>query len=273
MGADAPRKGRGIEVPSVDEPDDGASDAARTGVMTRIESAIPPADDDASPAAARDRMPRPRVFAFAALLAVTVVGGAALLITHPWDPSASVTRASEPADTSMSGYPGAVESLSGQDRDDEATGEGQVAPVDPLDVIAEAHEDLGGLEEQVDASEETLRSVVSGTADVDVEEALRDARSVSISVSNLIARVDQMSDGDGAYAEDIENLRTLGNWLRNRCDAITASWELVEGSPTAADAAEQVLSSLGATSDYKRLFAEKYEAWSPGSEDGDGSES
>ena len=50
-------------------------------------------------------MPRPRAFAFAALFAVLVVGGAALLITHPCDPTASITRATEPAHTTNSRYP------------------------------------------------------------------------------------------------------------------------------------------------------------------------
>ena len=93
----APRPKRDLDLPEIDDGEEQGS--ARTGVMTRIESAIPAADGQSSPVAARDRMPRPRAFAFAAAFAVAVVGGAALLITHPWDPSASVTRATEPADT------------------------------------------------------------------------------------------------------------------------------------------------------------------------------
>ena len=46
-----------------------ALDSGETGVMTRIESAIPPEGDESSRSALRDRIPRPRSFALAALLA------------------------------------------------------------------------------------------------------------------------------------------------------------------------------------------------------------
>lgn len=265
------RATRDLDLPEIgaDAAEEGA--AGRTGVMTRIESAIPPADDESGPTAARDRMPRARVFALAALLSVVVVGGATLLITHPWDPNATRTRASEPADTTLSGFPGVVETLSGQDAGDEAGESGQgddSSAQTPLDALSSAHARLGELAEKVDASEQTLRDAATGAESVDAAEALSDARTTSIDVSNLIAQASTLSDDGGTYADDLQNLMTLGSWLRNRCDALTTAWgEAVEAGGAEA-ASDSVIDTLNSASDYKRLFEEHYDSWAPSDSDG-----
>ncbi|WP_455139734.1 zinc ribbon domain-containing protein [Thermophilibacter sp.] len=260
------RRERDLDLPDIADDEDGTG---RTGVMTRIESAIPPADDDAGRAAARDRIPRPRVFALAALLAVVVVGGATLLITHPWDPAATRTRASEPADTTYSGFPGTVETLSGQDAgsgsDDGSTGDDQ--PATPLEAISSAYERLGQLAERVDESEDALRALVTGVVESDADEGLSGARSVSIDVSNLISSSSTLSDDDGAYAEELEHLVTLANWLRNRCDALTAAWGEAAGADDATSVADSVSSTLAGASDYRALFERNYDDWAPTAED------
>lgn len=264
------RHTRDLDLPDIgntgvmDALDDG-TDA--TGVMTRIESAIPAADDDGSRAAARDHMPRPRSFMLAALLAVVVVGGAALLITHPWNPSATSTRATEPADTSMSGFPGVVESLSGQDSSASPTGEGagddSAEPADPLEALSEAWQSLSDLSDRVDASEASLRDVgVSGTAD-ERSAGLAAAQQTSLDVSNLIAQIGITDDADGAYEETVDNLLTLGNWLRNRCDALTESWQRSVDAEDPAASAQSILAPVDASADYARLFEENLDAWEP----------
>ena len=254
---------RQLDLPEIgDDADEAAS--ARTGVMTRIESAIPPADDESSPAAARDRMPRPRAFAFAALFAVAIVGGAALLITHPWDPSASVTRASEPADTSMSGFPGIVESLTGQDRDEQGEGDGEKTQTsDPFELIDDAYGRLGELEEAVAESEDALRDACSAADTGAIADGLSQAQSISIDVSNLISDASLLDDADGAYAEDLEHLQTLGSWLRNRCDILTDAWQRAADADDLAASADAIAGSLDAASDYVSLFDENYDAWRP----------
>lgn len=265
--AEAPRRAmRSLELPEIDEGEDGADEAgaARTGIMTRIESAIPPADGEASPSAVRDRMPRPRVFALAALLAVVLVGGATLLITHPWDPSASNTRASEPADTSMSGFPGLVESLTGQDASESENGEGRDEPApDAFEQIESAYAQLAELEQDVEKSEDALRQACEDGDDAALEDGLEAAQATSISVSNLISDSSVLDDEDGAYAEDLEHLQTLGSWLRNRCDILTAAWERAADAPSFSDVADSVAASLDAASDYARLFDENYDEWKP----------
>lgn len=258
------RRERDLDLPDIADDED---DAGRTGVMTRIESAIPPADDETGRAAARDRIPRPRVFALAALLAVVVVGGATLLITHPWDPTATRTRASEPADTTYSGFPGTVESLSGQDAGSADGSSDDDAPATPLEAISDAHERLGELAERVDESEDALRALVTGTVDSDAAEGLSGARSVSIDVSNLISSASTLSDGDGAYAEDLEHLVTLANWLRNRCDALTAAWAEAADADDATSVADSVTSTLAGASDYRALFERNYDDWAPAADD------
>ena len=71
----AARRALRSELPEIDDRDNGEGEDAPEGDprVTRIESAIPPAADGNSPTPARDRLPRPRAFAFAALLAVAVV--------------------------------------------------------------------------------------------------------------------------------------------------------------------------------------------------------
>ena len=252
---------RDLGLPQIDGPDaPSEAESARTGVRTRIESAIPPASDESSPAARRDRMPRPRAFAFAALFAVAVVGGAALLITHPWDPTASVTRASEPADTSMSGYPGAVESLSGQDREG-ADADG--AETDPFAPIEEAYAALSELERATGESEDALLDACETGDASAIPDGLSQAEAISIDVSNLISDAALLDDCDGLYAEDLEHIQTLGNWLRNRCDALTRAWQQASDASDLSASADTIASVLRSGSDYERLFAENYDAWKP----------
>ena len=253
---------RNLDLPEIDRPDE-VDESAGTGVMTRIESAIPPTDDESSPSARRDRMPRPRAFAFAAIFAVAIVGGATLLITHPWDPTASQTKARQPADTSMSGFPGLVDSLTGQDVERGGSGEGEGSTLSVDDLLAQTHSELGELSRDVDASEEALRDACeeSGTA----VEGLDSAQAISIEVSNTIATLDGVYDTDEARTESIEHLKTLGSWLRNRCDALTKAWSIYEGADDPSTVSDQVIAQLDSSSDYRGLFEENYETWAPDS--------
>lgn len=236
------------------------SGAERTGAMTRIESAIPSVSEGASAGVSRDHMPRPRAFAFAAIFALFVVGGATLLITHPWDPTATITRASEPADTSMSGFPGVVDTLSGQDSSSDV--EDRPA-TDPFDAVLDAHAQLADLEAEVGESEDALRSALEAGDSSGLQDGLESAQSVSLHVSNLISNAALLDDDDGAYAQDLENIQTLGNWLRNRCDALTSAWQQAVDAADLTSAADSITATLDGASDYERLFDQNYDAWTP----------
>lgn len=251
---DGARRQRDLDLPEIGNT--GMMDAlGDVGALHGVESAIPPEDGDV--ARRFDRLPRPRALALAGLLAVVVVGGAALVITHPWDPTATRTATTTPADTSMQGFPGFIESLTGQDVETGDPG----AATSVADGLTKIYEELGTLSERVDQSEELLRGEgVSGEMSEDeVASALDGARQIALDVSNAISELETLDDG--SYPDALSELSTLGNWLRNRCDALTAAWEEVSSSDDVAADAAAILSEVNAARDYKRRFAQSYAQW------------
>ncbi len=253
------RRRREIDLPDIGNT--GMMDAlgapGETGAMTRIESAIPPEDDAALGTRRVDRLPRTRAIVLAALLAVVVVGGAALLITHPWNPEATRISATTPADTSMQGFPGFLESLTGQD----SAGGGEVTSA--AELLSQEHERLGELAESVGESEELLKSdgVSAESTDEQRAEWLDEAEEVSIEVSNLISEVSSLDDGTNTEA--VDSLVTLGSWLRNRCDILTSAWELAAASDDIESDAAAIVSELSSSRDYARRFEQQYDLWTP----------
>ena len=65
-----------------------------------------------------------------------------------------------------------------------------------------------------------------------IQEAFDNASSeceeLSYDVSNLISDIQSVDVTSGTYAEDVEHLVTLGNWLRNRVDALNSAWNSAE---------------------------------------------
>lgn len=266
MGAERPqtRSYRKIRLPEISE---GASDASSTGELrvARIESAIPPATPDpTSPVARHDRLPRMRAFLLAAGLAVVVVGGAALLITHPWDADFLSIKATTPADTSMAGFPGQMSALSGQDGKSVSTDEDTL-----FSSISDAYQKLGELASRVDDAEKTFDSDAASADRATREQDQSDAKALSIEVSNLIVDISEIDSGAGAYTEALDHLSTLGSWLRNRMDVLTAGWDVSASSDDPAADEAKIFSSVKANRDssgqssYKTHFDENYEAWKP----------
>ena len=103
---------------------------------------------------------------------------------------------------------------------------------------------------------------MSGT-DEERSQGSSDAWAVSIEVSNTISSLGSTSDGAGAYAETISNLKTLGNWLRNRCDALTSAWDMACDSSDPATNKDQILGKISGNSAYKDLFDQNVEGWKP----------
>lgn len=254
-----------IEVadePVVDETSD-------TRTMARIESAIPAEDDPDSKIAVQERMPRTRAFLLASVASAMLIIGLALWITHPWDPNANSIKATEERDTSMAGFPGTVESLSGQDdRNDGvvAVPSGDDATFAQLD---EAYEKLGRYEARADESTELFYDkAITGSLD-ERSQGKRDAAALAIDVSNLIEALGQVDVTSGTYAEDLENLLTLSNWLRNRVDRISMAWDAALGSKDPKADEESLKALLEAENGedgknaYEKLFDENYEQWKP----------
>lgn len=262
--AEPVRRVRDLDLPSIGDtgviPTD---DQDLTNVMTRFESAIPDADDASTPSARSDRMPRTRTFALAAVLAVVVVGGAALLITHPWDPDATSISATTPADTSMAGFPGLLETLTGQDSSSDS--ETLSAAEQIAEDMAEYYEELGEISGLLDESEEDLGTTgVSGDAEARAA-GLEDVEAIAIELSNLISTMGESYDDTSSWADEMSNLVTLGNWLRNRCEALADAWELSAESDDPAADSEEILAEAAAGNAYATLFEQYYEAWAPSS--------
>ncbi len=230
-----------------------------------IESAIPAAGPDAPSASMRhDKMPKIKDLAFAGVFAVLVVSALALIVTHPWDPNNTSSRATTPIDTSTAGSPGNVESLSGQD------GVKATSAADTLySTIETDYNRLGELANQVNNNEASLFSIGISSDLSARQQGQSDLYAISIEVSNLISSLSGLDSGAGAYSETLSNLTTLGNWLRNRCDSLTEAWALsVASSDPAADASsiEYPVTKTYETStksSYQVLFEENYENWKP----------
>ena len=276
LGAAGGTRERDLDLPGFEDEAPASLGADDPDGMARIESAIPAAGEGASSSFyRRERAPRVRRFLLVAVLAVVVVGGAALLITHPWDPDATSISATTPADTSLVGFPGFLEYLTGQDdaasddedaaSDEETSSSDEEAEVEltPAEQALEAWEALGDLRERVAASEEALAS--DGTSgDADARSAgYSEAYAIAIELSNLISEMDAIETDDEDLAEDISELDTLGNWLRNRVDALVDAWELSCSVDDASAHADSILGTLAAADAYLGYFDEYYDAWEP----------
>ncbi len=229
-----------------------------------LESAIPPTGPDAVTAtSANDMLPRLKQFIVAAVAAIAIVGGTAVAITHPWDPNANDISAKTPMDTSEAGNPDEVSSLDAQDKDERAA-QTDAAAEDPIfDSLSSDYQKLVEVEKKVTASEGDLKSKgVSGTAE-ERSACLLEIKDVSLDVSNTISSISSTSDGAGVYADDKTNLTSLGNWLRNRCDALSAAWELSSSSADPASAQDQILAKISGNGYYKTLFDQNVDAWKP----------
>ncbi len=197
-----------------------------TRLLPRMQNAIPLPEPDEDEAKARPRIARGLITAAIAAVVVAVV--AVLVLAHPWNPHLYDTRADTPADTSMEGFPGTVDKLTGQDSTGEATEEltGDEAT---FAAFTSALEDEDTLADELDQEMEDLAAAPSAT------EGSRglwreQAQSTSLRISNLISEIQEADVSSGTYANAKDELVTMGNYLRNRSDAITDAWVAVMGS-------------------------------------------
>ena len=234
------------------------------------ESVIPDQPTDGYSAASRlEHMPHLRVAVVAAAAALVVVGGGFLLVTRPWNPSSRITHAMVDRDTSWAGFPGVLETLTGQDKSKQGEDTSESASGDAYyDELAGFWESLGSLSQRLDGNESTLKELVGG-ADGSAEQGAADAQAISIELSNKISELSGYDMSDSPYSDEYGTLTQLGSYLRNRADAITRAWDAVASASTPSDAAQEVTGYLGSNSSgsgsetWKSLFDEGYEAAKP----------
>lgn len=241
-----------------------------TNVMPRIESAIPAEPDPADEVYGREYLPRTRKFLFAAVASLVIVGGGILLITHPWNPTLTATRATTPADVSTAGFPGEVTHLKGQDSVTDTVTTVASADEQTYSELIDAYTELGQISKQADELESELDEVgISGSAE-ERAQGNEDAQTLSISISNLMTSISKIEvSTTGTYTEDRSNLVTLGNWLRNRIEAIASAWERSAASDDPSSNEDYILAPMlgNRSSDgseaYVNLFSSNYADWMP----------
>lgn len=244
----------------------------RTTSLPRIESAIPSEPDPSTEGAyGRERLPHTKVFLVAALASVLIVGGAALVITHPWDPNLNDARAATPADTSQAGFPGTVSRLQGQDSTAETLPETVVSADEATySALTDAYGHLGGIRSRADDLEALLdEKGTSGSAEERADGA-KQAQQLSYDISNLVSTIANIDvQTTGTYTDQRDHVATLASWLRNRIEAIDEAWQLSAKSPDPEANAKKILKSMvgNRVSDgdqaYVNLFEKNYEAWKP----------
>ena len=220
------------ELPEVEEGRGAPSD--ETTVIPRIMSAISAEGERREDVMAAQAVPRPFPLFLVAILALLVVGGSVLAVTHPWN---------------------AEDVISG----DEAT----------YEQLHDIYARLGELADRVDENVDGFRQVAT-TGSRDQRQAGRDeAYAIAIEASNVLVELEQVDVSSGVYAEDAANMSTLGNWLRNRADTLTAAWDVslsyddpsaASGEITAALAVDD--NNLGRNA-YMSLFHDRYVGWEP----------
>ncbi|HIU23742.1 zinc ribbon domain-containing protein [Olsenella sp. Marseille-QA0557] len=258
--------GRQLHIPEVDVADEEDEQALEeTHSMPRIESAIPAESEPDY-----GRLPHTKTVLVCALASLVLIGGLALILTHPWNPQAYSSRATEARDTSTAGFPGVVERLSGQDssdqEDQEETLTGDEATYQQL---SEDYKELADLAERIDKAEDGFEEAAFGGDQEAFDNASSECEELSYDVSNLISDIQSVDVTSGTYAEDVEHLVTLGNWLRNRVDALNSAWNSAEASSDPAANRDEIMAPLVGSQNasgentYKGLFNQNYEAWEP----------
>lgn len=246
-------------------------ESERTSSLPRIESAIPSEPDPVAEATyGRERLPRTRVFALAAIASLLVVGGVTLAITHPWDPTLTDTRATMPADTSQAGFPGTVDKLSGQDKSTSEAVSVESADEATYNSLLSCYEQLSELSATADELDEKLDTTgISGTSE-ERASSMEEAKQLSLDISNLVTEIDGIDVvTTGTYSDQKANVSTLASWLRNRIDAIYSAWQVsAESTDPAADKSKILAPMSGmresdGTDAYVNLFKKNYDAWKP----------
>lgn len=245
--------------------DEGSHSTEETHAIVRIESAIPSAPVPGNPRVDREHALRLRTLAFALIAALVLVGGGVLLITHPWDPNANDPRARAEADTSRAGFPGVVRELRGQDGRVNISTDIQSGDDTTLAKLQNVYIKLGDLKQEVDKNEELYRSTAASGDESVREQGMQAANQLSLDISNLIQSIADIDVTSGTYASDAQNMSTLGNYLRNRMDALARTWKRALRVSSPESHSGEILGYLtdSGQSSWKNQFEQSYPTMSP----------
>lgn len=242
-----------------------------TSSLPRIESAIPGQSEMAMFHSKREAMPT-RSIIVAAVVALLLIGGFIIFLWHPWDRDLFATRTEIPADTSMEGFPGYKEKLTGQDSSGN-TYATVSADETTYNALSDAYDTMVSLSGELDESVNTLQTTAFTGDEMVRREGYTNAQSIAIRISNLITTIQGVDVTSGTYAQAKDDLLTLGNYLRNRSDAVNSAWKLAVDSTDPSGNRTKILAPInGDAKSYAAQFDDalsKFVLDPPASDDGD----
>lgn len=211
--------------------------------VPHFDSAIPMGDRFGIDAR-QERMPRTASFLVAAIASLVVIGGSALIITHPYDAASFETRAVDEKDTSQVGYPGEVQVLSGQD-----SGGGRLALEKERDQNAftelyNAYVRVGELRADLEENENLLLSALANDDATLIAGGYGVAESGVIETGRVRDTLTSASISSSSYADQAAQVAELADWLRSWSEALVSSWEAMDESYYPSYAEEEVMGYL-----------------------------
>ena len=244
-------------------------EADATHILPRIDSALPSMHfDDYEEELSKDGKTT-RAFVSAAIASIVFVAGLALILVHPWNPDAYTQRAQQPADVSKAGFPGVLQSLAGQDAPARSAKTGLSADEATYKILHKVYVQYGTLAKRLDENQKLFQDIAFSGTQEERGQGAEQARSLSFKISNTLAELDHVDTSSDTYAEARENLVKLGNWLRNRSDALNKAWNLsINSKDLSADASRIKAPIAGdgsgvSANSNKQLFDLHYEEWAP----------
>lgn len=257
------RPKRNLDLPDIGHTTtfEAQSDSDRTGILTRIQSAIPTVHAAAA-SEKHEGMQVVKAYIFAITFAVAAVSIIALLLTHPWDPEATMTRTKTPADISRSGFPGEKTELKGQDvrnTTEQATAEKDTV----FQTYEDAYRELKELNGSLEAIAKRVGAVQAQASADERSKLFEEHKALALKISNLIQSLQNADNGAGTYTETKKSLIQLGNWVRNRSDKLNVALEYLLNTQQSSGADNKVEGLLQAQAQFDRLFKEKYAVVAP----------
>lgn len=247
----------------LDEP---INEAEVTHAIPRIESALPSSSDNGY---AFERLPHLHAVIIAALAAIVLIGGFIMVLWHPWNPDAFRPRNQVEMDTTKAGFPGVKHKLKGQDTQPAAPTNPATADETTKKKLQECYKKLGTLAKKIDDHGNSFDSVAYSSDTQSIRKQADAANALAYEASNLINEIKTLDTTTGTYVQQINNLSTLGSYLRNRVDAYVKAWKLVRKSTNAQAQKDEIDAILhgngggGGQDGYKALFDENYESSNP----------
>ncbi len=242
---------------------EGVSGETLTNEPPELVSAIPPEPVNGSdPEEVTQGSSRGNIMFVSVLVAVVLMGGLTLFVAKPWTSSLPVTHATEDADTSMAGFPGTVQYLSGQDL--MVNNDGKEYVPRAKKIIKAFRRQLGEISNSAGVLEQELREFTEGTKTDGAKE--QQARSVRLH-SDLVSLTDRvmlltLSDKDDA--KERAKLAVLARYLSNELELLDECWTIAATESDAKKATANIRSMLSkgveghSMEDWRKLFVNAY---------------